>query len=232
MNLESLRRRYHEFRLSNNISNLLTSCGINPDEVDPKLLGRGGNHKVYRFKDGKRVVKIPINPRIGTVGSAGEERNNIALYLQYFPDYSVPTSFLESPVGFCTVMSYVNGRLMTTDDIFETDSTINEQLSSAGKQLTAVIQANQKLINEKGKMMDLVGLEGLVGAIRGLHPNSRPVQLTNVRIEDGKLRIVDYDLVSLRELKRPLAKAQAMFSFQLNQQVLSHYFKLNYGRRS
>jgi len=232
MNIENLRRKNHESRFNANIINLLTSCGVDPDKVDPRLLGKGGNHKVYRFKNGEQIIKIPINFHIGTVGSAEEERNNIDLYLQYFPDFSVPTCFLESPVGYCVVMDYVKGRLMTKDDVFEIGNTGNKRLTPVGKQLRAIIQANNRLIDEKGKMIDLVGLEVLVGVVRSLAPNSKPVQLTNVRIEDGKLRIVDYDLVSLREFKRPLAKTQAVFVFQLNEQVLSHHFKLDYGRKS
>ncbi len=231
MNVESLRRRNHELRFKANISNLLISCGIEPDKVNPRLLGKGGNHKVYRFKNGEQIVKIPINPHIGTVGSAEEEKNNIDLYLQYFPNFSVPTYFLESSVGCCVVMDYVKGRLMTKDDVFEIDSTGSKRLTPVGEQLGTIIQANKRLIDEKGKMIDLVGLEGLIGAVRSLGSNSKPAQLTNVRIKDGKLRIVDYDLVSLRNFKRPLAKTQAIFVFQLNQQVLSHHFKLDYARK-
>lgn len=232
MSVENFRGESGEPRLNNRIRKLFESCGINPDDVNPNLLGRGGNHKVYRFRDGERVVKVPINQRIGTVGSASEEKDNIALYLQYFPNFSVPTSFLESPEGYCTIMDFVDGRLVTKDDIFESDSTKGGQLTPVGTQLEEIIRDNQTLINETGKMMDLVGLEGLVGAIGGLRPGGKAPQLTNVRISDGQLRIVDYDLVALRKLRGPLDKIKAVFAFQLNQQVLSYYFGLNYRGKS
>jgi len=229
MSAENVIRGNSEPTLGSKESSLFSACGIDPAEVYPKVLGRGGNHKVYLFKDGERVVKVPINPHIGTVGSAAEESNNIALYLQYFPDFSVPTTFIDSPLGYCVVMDFVDGRLLTRDDVFETEGPGKGQLTPTGEQLGKILTANRRLMADTGKMLDLVGLEGFFDAITRLRPKSQPAQLTNVRIEDERLRIVDYDLVELQDLRGPLDIAQAVFAYQLNQQVLSHHFKMSYS---
>ncbi len=216
-----------EAELPDRFKRLFESCGINPDEVAPRPLGRGGNHEVYKSVDGERVVKVPINRHIGTVGSANEERLNINLYQQYFPNFSVPTLFLDSPLGYCVVMDFVNGRIVTKDDIFEAGHHGLVQLSTLGEQLEEIVENNRRLIIEKGRMIDLVGLQGLASAIGGLLPSGQPARLTNLLVEGERLRIVDYDLISLN-LRNPFERLKYAFALQLNQQTLWHHFSMHY----
>ncbi|MDE2025032.1 MAG: hypothetical protein KGJ07_00900 [Patescibacteria group bacterium] len=95
MRHENIQDTRDKGKLRNRERKIPESCGINISDIDPRPIGNGGNHKVFRFKNADKVVKIPINRHIGTVSSAAEEANNIALYAQYFPEFSAPTTYPE-----------------------------------------------------------------------------------------------------------------------------------------
>jgi len=210
-------------QLDPKICELLDSCGISPLLINPIPIGRGGNHLVYSDLDREWVVKVPINQRIGTVGSAFEEEENINLYLHYFHGYSVPTTFLKSAQGYCAVMDYVDGCAPTSSDM--TESIYGNDVL---RQLKGIIEHNRRLMLETGKMIDLVGLEGLLYYFSGRLPLGMPARLTNLRICNDNLFIVDYDLVRFVDVYSPLDRVKSMFAYRLNVMMLKHYFNTDY----
>lgn len=163
--------RENEPRLKKRVVRILTSCGIDPEDIDPHKIGKGAHHDVYRFREGNQVVKIPTFEKLGVVHSAQEEEKNIQLYQRYFGDFSVPTSLKRARMGegYCVVMDYVEGKTLTTEDVFEQGSSRRAvKFSHLGRQLGEILSINDRLMEETGSSVDLVGLDGLLDSIGGV----------------------------------------------------------------
>lgn len=211
------------------VARILEACGIELSGVSPLPIGTGGNHLVYRSTDFEWVVKIPINQHIGTVANVDEERRNLESYLEYFGDYAVPAQVMESNVGYCTVMRYIAGRVITANDISQFYWLEGRNLTYVGRQLEEVVEYNNRLVAEQKRFLDLVGLYGLPYSLAGLCTGGSASRLTNVLVDDcGKLHIIDYDMLDLCP-RTPFDKVKSIFAYQLNRQTLGRYYNLSFG---
>ena len=208
------------------IKALLTSCGIDPQEINPTLLGKGAHHNVYRTYNGNTVVKIPTRNHIGIINTTEQEAENIGLYKRYFEEFSLPTTLIESPLGYCVLMDYVQGKPLSVNDVFTKPQNRRgrKHLTPIGEELMRLFQANNTLEQETGKTIDLVGLDGVLDAIGGAKLGRNPQRLGNVLIVNGHLKIIDYDLMTIN-VDKNFDRIKAHLIRRINNSVIDRKFK-------
>ncbi|HEX7042432.1 MAG TPA: hypothetical protein VF189_04225, partial [Patescibacteria group bacterium] len=136
-----------EVHLSQKDQRLLISCGIDPKDIEPNLFGKGVHHRVYKFRDGSKVVKIPKLSKLGLISSADQERRDINLYQEYFGEYSVPTILHESSIGYCVTMDFIEGKQLSTEDVFEQSKSRRnvKMLTPIGNKLVDLVSCGKSL---------------------------------------------------------------------------------------
>ena len=100
-------------------------------------------------------------------------------------------------------------------------------------QLEEIVRMNNRLYQEKGISLDFVGMPGFITWLRRqfgkLLLRKSEVEVTNLIVsdKDGKIRIIDYDLLELKGDVSLNKKAISWLGFVVNRIMMRHYFKMD-----
>lgn len=201
------------------------NCGIQSKYVDPVKIGKGANHTVFMYSppgEEAMVIKIP-NESASLSESELEEKRNINVIQKAFGKYTLPTEVRkdQSSGKYCVVQKAVKGRAVTNKNYKE--GTIQAQLSE-------IISMNHKLYEEQGISLDFVGMPGFTTWVKRqfkkflLRESEIEVSNLIVNEEDGKVYIIDYDLLEVKGNVGIKKKAVSVLGFFVNRVLMKHYF--------
>lgn len=201
------------------------NCGIQSEYVDPAKIGKGANHTVFMYNppgEEPMVIKIP-NESASLSESELEEKRNINVIQKAFGKYTLPTEVRkdQSSGKYCVVQKAVKGRAITNKNYKE--GSIRDQLSE-------IVKMNHKLYEEQGISLDFVGMPGFTTWVKKqfkkflLRDSEIEVSNLIVNEEDGKVYIIDYDLLEVKGSVGIKKKAVSALGFYVNRVLMKHYF--------
>lgn len=210
------------------VTQLLTSCGIEPSAVDPVPLGEGANHVVFRYRDSSEsasVIKIPkINSHATMNAGQDDEANQIRLVSEIFPDHVVPTRIVSGKEkdAYVVIQREVKGKPVSTETITQAQR----------EELHEIMKENSKLIDTHGMSLDIMGMPGFMTWIRKqsfkLIMQKSAFEISNIIVDEntGKLTLIDYDVFRFRNVS---LKQQAIsrIGFFFNRLLVKHYFHID-----
>lgn len=202
----------------------LTSCGIDPQLVNPTPMGEGLTHVVFAYQapDGTdKVIKMPREVRKGFMSTGyKDDAENIALVHKFFGGYAVPTEIRQDPKTgkYLFVQDAVKGKAITN----------NLETQSIRAQLVDLARLNREMMRQTGHSLDFIGVPGFLTWLRhqfrGILTKKSSFDLSNILIdESGKLKIIDDGLLRFRDV--PLKqKIVSHGGFFFNRLIMRFYF--------
>lgn len=210
---------------------MLTNCGIQVDYVNPKPIGEGANHLVYRYTipgETERVIKI-AKPASTTTLTQGvdEEKSNTDFAVKYFSKYAVDTQILSDPTNpklHCVVQEEVKGKPL--------DNMVFKENANIRKQLAEIIAMNNKLYKEQKMSLDFVGMPGFMGWLKKqfgkLLMRKSTFEVSNILVDkNGSLKIIDFEYFKYRGNISLKKRATNFVGMLVNRILMKHYFGLD-----
>lgn len=203
------------------------NCGLDPARINPVPLGEGFTHVVFSYTspEGRaQVVKVSKPETEGLMNKGRrDESENINLITKYFGAFAVPTEIRSDP----TTGKYV----IIQDAVKGAPITNKSQTPEIDAQLAELMKCNRRLMKDTGHSMDFIGVPGFLSWARHqfkkFFERTSVFEISNLLLdEQGKIRIIDYDMLRFRNV----TPKQAMISrlgFNMNRFVMKSYFNLD-----
>lgn len=168
---------------------LAHQCHVDEVNIDWLRPMCGLHHMVFPFigeNETTHVVKFPrkITSHVGVVHHVEQERENISTVQEYFGPYYPGCEIYcaENDSTYCMKMPFIHGKFL-------------DESSKYNPNLQNLLAAHQKLEQERGLHLDLLGMPGVKNYALG-----RSVVMANVLTTDqDTIHIVDHDLFNIRE---------------------------------
>jgi len=218
------------------ISESMIRCGIQVDYVNPTPLGEGANHLVYSYSlpnEKPRVIKIAKEQSTTTLteNSAEGEREGNEIAKKTFSHYAATTDVMNDPKGddrYFVIQDAVKGKPVTNSR-FKSNGSVRKQLSE-------IVQKNNKLYADEKMCLDFVGMAGFTGwfkkQFKKLLLRKSEFEVSNIiEGEDGKLKIIDFEYFNLNGHISFMKKITNFLGMTVNRILMKHYFGLDIKKR-
>ncbi|MFA6016824.1 MAG: hypothetical protein WC744_01925 [Patescibacteria group bacterium] len=210
------------------INTFFENCGIQSQYVNPIRIGKGANHTVFLYNppnESSMVIKIP-NESASLSENEIEERRSIEVIRGAFGKFTLPTEIRLDKVSgkYCVIQKAVKGKIINN---------VNFRESGIQTQLEEIVRLNHILYQEKGISLDFVGMPGFKSWIKKqfkkLILGKSEIDVSNLILndEDGKLYIIDYDLLEVKGNVRLKKKIVSSIGFFVNRILMKHYFDID-----